>query len=170
MERNMLRGRAIIAGDDVSTDDIIPGRFAYLRSNLPELATHVFEDRIRGFRDKVEEGDVLVGGRNFGLGSSREHAPVVIKMSGVAAILAKSVARIFYRNAINQGLIVLICDTDGIQDGDSLEIRLDDGIVVNLNTGTTLSCGKMPSLMSDILAAGGLVPYIKQHGTLDADS
>jgi 3-isopropylmalate/(R)-2-methylmalate dehydratase small subunit len=170
MERHVMRGKAIIAGDDVSTDDIIPGRFAHLRSNLPELATHVFEDRICGFRDKVKEGDVLVGGRNFGLGSSREHAPVVIKMAGVAAILAKSVARIFYRNAINQGLVVLICDTDGIQDGDSLEIRLDDGIVVNLNTGTMLSCGRMPSLMSDILAAGGLVPYIRQHGTLDAGS
>lgn len=170
MDRSTVRGRAIVAGDDVSTDDIIPGRFAHLRSNLPELATHVFEDRISGFRDRVKQGDVLVGGRNFGLGSSREHAPVVIKMAGVAAILAKSVARIFYRNAINQGLIVLICDTDGIRDGDALEIRLDDGIVVNVNTGATLSCGRMPPLMSDILAAGGLVPYIRQHGTLDAGS
>ena len=170
MKDTVLKGRAIIAGDDVSTDDIIPGRFAHLRSNLLELAKHAFEDRIPGFQDRASEGDVLVGGRNFGLGSSREHAPVVIKMAGVDAILAKSVARIFYRNAINQGLVVLICDTDGISDGDSLEISLREGIVFNHTTGATLNCGTMPPLMSDILAAGGLVPYIKQHGTLDAGS
>jgi len=170
MEDRMLKGRAIIAGDDVSTDDIIPGRFAHLRSDLPELAKHAFEDRIPGFQNRAKEGDVLVGGRNFGLGSSREHAPVVIKMAGVGAILAKSVARIFYRNAINQGLVVLICDTEGISDGDELEIRLREGIVLNHTTGVTLGCGTMPQLMSDILAAGGLVPYIKQHGTLDAVS
>ena len=168
MAKDSMRGKAIIAGDDVSTDDIIPGRFAHLRSNLPELATHAFEDRIPGFADKVSAGDVLVGGRNFGLGSSREHAPVVIKMSGVGAILAKSVARIFYRNAINQGVPVLMCDTDGISDGDNLEIRLTDGVVVNHSTGASLDCGKMPALMSDILAAGGLVPYIREHSSLDA--
>ncbi|MBN1152359.1 MAG: 3-isopropylmalate dehydratase, partial [Dehalococcoidia bacterium] len=108
-----------------------------------------------------------VGGRNFGLGSSREHAPVVLKMAGVSGILAKSVARIFYRNAINQGVVVLICDTDQIADGDVLDIRLDDGIVVNLRTGAKLSCGRMPPLMSRILAAGGLVSYIRAHGTLE---
>jgi 3-isopropylmalate/(R)-2-methylmalate dehydratase small subunit len=163
-------GRAIIVGDDVSTDDIIPGRFAYLRSNLPELAKHAFEDRVPGYHDRVKPGDVLVGGRNFGLGSSREHAPVVIKMSGVAAILAKSVARIFYRNAINQGLVVLMCDTDGIHDGDELELRLGEGIVLNHSTGERLSCGRIPPLMSRILAAGGLVPYIRKYGNLDADA
>jgi len=167
MAENGLRGRAITIGDDVSTDEIIPGRFTSLRSNLPELAKHVLEDRLPGFREKARPGDMLVGGRNFGLGSSREHAPVVIKMAGISAILAKSVARIFYRNAINQGVVVLICDTDGIADGDELEIRLDEGVVVNHRTGAVLTCGRMPPLMSRILAAGGLIPYIKEHGTLD---
>lgn len=170
MEQPTLRGYAITIGDDVSTDDIIPGRFAHLRSNLPELAKHALEDRLPGFQQQVKPGDVLVGGRNFGLGSSREHAPVVLKMAGVSAILAKSVARIFYRNAINQGVVVLVCDTDGIQDGDALEIRLDDGTVVNERTGVRLSCGRMPPLMSRILASGGLVPYIRTHGTLDNGS
>ncbi len=168
MEQPVLIGQAITVGDDVSTDDIIPGRFAHLRSNLPELAKHALEDRVPGFRDRVKQGRVLVGGRNFGLGSSREHAPVVIKMAGISAILAKSVARIFYRNAINQGVVVLICDTSGIEDGDNLEIRLDEGTVVNHRTGAILSCGRMPPLMSRILAAGGLVPYIRERGTLDA--
>jgi 3-isopropylmalate/(R)-2-methylmalate dehydratase small subunit len=170
MDEPVLRGNAITIGDDVSTDDIIPGRFAHLRSNLPELAKHALEDRLPAFHTTVKAGDILVGGRNFGLGSSREHAPVVLKMAGVSAILAKSVARIFYRNAINQGVAVLMCDTDGILDGDSLEIRLDDGVVVNHRTGVEIRCGRMPALMSRILAAGGLIPYIKEHGTLDADA
>jgi 3-isopropylmalate/(R)-2-methylmalate dehydratase small subunit len=169
MEQPALRGHAITIGDDVSTDDIIPGRFAHLRSNLPELAKHALEDRLPGFHGRVKPGDVLVGGRNFGLGSSREHAPVVLKMAGVSAILAKSVARIFYRNAINQGVVVLICDTDGIEDGDCLDIRLDDGVVVNQRTGAVLTCGRMPPLMSRILAAGGLVAYIKLHGALSTE-
>ncbi len=170
MEQSVLVGNAITIGDDVSTDDIIPGRFAHLRSDLPELAKHALEDRLPGFHGRVKPGDVLVGGRNFGLGSSREHAPVVIRMAGVSAILAKSVARIFYRNAINQGVVVLVCDTSEIRDGDELEIRLDEGVVVNHRTGGTINCGRMPPLMSRILAAGGLVPYIRQHGTLDVNA
>ncbi len=168
MADSVFKGNAITIGDDVSTDDIIPGRFAHLRSNLPELATHTLEDRLPGFYERAQPGDILVGGRNFGLGSSREHAPVVIRMAGISAILVRSVARIFYRNAINQGLAVLICDTSGITDGDELEIRLNDGIVVNHRAGEELSCGRMPPLMSNILAAGGLIPYIKEHGTLDS--
>ncbi len=168
MEQLVLKGNAITIGDDVSTDDIIPGRFAHLRSNLPELTTHALEDRLPGFYGRVQPGDILVGGKNFGLGSSREHAPVVIKMAGISAILVQSVARIFYRNAINQGVVVLICDTSGIADGDTLEIRLNEGIVLNHRSGAKLSCGRVPPLMSRILAAGGLVPYIREHGTLDA--
>jgi len=163
-----LRGSTIVAGDDVSTDDIIPGRFAHLRSNLPELAMHAFEDCIPGFHDRVRKGDILIGGRNFGLGSSREHAPVVIKLAGVSAVLVSSVARIFYRNAINQGLPVLICDTNDISDGDDIEIVLEDGAVINHTSGMTLSCGRIPHLMARILDAGGLVPYIRTHGSLDA--
>jgi len=159
----VLKGKAIKLGDNISTDDIIPGRFAHLRSNLPELAKHVLEDAVPGFVSNVKLGDFLVGGKNFGLGSSREHAPVVIKMSGVGAILAKSAARIFFRNAINQSLPVLLCDTDKIGDGDELEINLTGGMVANLTSGITLSCSKMPPIMSAILKEGGLIPYIQKH-------
>ena len=163
MSELVLKGRAIKLGDNISTDDIIPGRFAHLRSNLPELAKHVLEDAVPGFASKVKPGDFLVAGKNFGLGSSREHAPVVIKMSGVGAILAKSAARIFFRNAINQGLPVLFCDTDKISDGDELEINLTSGMIANLTSGITLNCSKMPPIMSAILEEGGLIPYIQKH-------
>ena len=159
----VLKGKAIKLGDNISTDDIIPGRFAHLRSNLPELAKHVLEDAAPGFASKAKSGDFLVAGKNLGLGSSREHAPVVIKMSEVGAILAKSAARIFFRNAINQGLPVLLCDTDKISDGDELEINVTGGTIANLTSGITLSCGKMPPIMSAILKEGGLIPYIQKH-------
>lgn len=160
----MLRGKAFKFGDGISTDHIIPGRHAHLRSNLPELARHVLEDADPTFVSRVKEGDFIVAGNNFGLGSSREHAPLVIKMAGVSAILAKSVARIFFRNAINLGLPVLICDTDGINDGDELEIDLPAGIVKDVTSGQTLTFGKIPQVMLRILDEGGLIPYIKKHG------
>ncbi len=128
----MLRGKVFKFGDDISTDHIVPGRLLHLRSNLPELAKHVLEDADPTFAQRVKKGDFVVGGKNFGLGSSREHAPLVIKMSGVSAILAKSMARIFFRNAINVGLPVLICDTEGINDGDELEVDLELGKIKNL--------------------------------------
>lgn len=155
--------KAIKLGDNISTDDIIPGRFAHLRSNLPELAKHVLEDIDPKFTSRVKQGDFLVAGKNFGLGSSREHAPIVIKMSGISAILAKSVARIFFRNAINQGMPVLLCDTDKICDGDKLDIKLKDGIIINLTSGAKISCSKMPPLAICILKEGGLIPYIQKH-------
>ena len=159
----VLKGKTIKLGDNISTDDIIPGRFAHLRSNLPELVKHVLEDAAPGFAAKVRSGDFIVAGNNFGLGSSREHAPLVIKMSGVGAILAKSAARIFFRNAINQGLPVLLCDTDKIGDGDELEIDSTGGMINNLTSGVTLSCSKMPPIMSAILKEDGLIPYIQKH-------
>ncbi len=165
----IIKGKAIKLRDNISTDDIIPGRFAHLRSNLPELAKHVLEDAMPGFAARAKalaEGEnkaILVAGKNLGLGSSREHAPVVIKMSGVGAILAKSAARIFFRNAINQGLPVLLCDTDKIGDGDELTINVTSGVIVNLTRGISLVCGKMPSIMSAILQEGGLIPYIQKH-------
>jgi 3-isopropylmalate/(R)-2-methylmalate dehydratase small subunit len=163
MTETVLKGKAIKLGDNVSTDDIIPGRFAHLRSNPPELAKHVLEDALPGFTSRVSKGDFLVAGRNFGLGSSREHAPVVIKISGIRAILAESVARIFFRNAINQGMPVLLCDTDKISDGDELEIDLSRAVVSNLTSGAQINCSKMPPLMSAILEEGGLIPYIQKH-------
>ncbi|MEW6141734.1 MAG: 3-isopropylmalate dehydratase small subunit [Chloroflexota bacterium] len=162
----MLKGKVHKFGDDISTDLIIPGRYARLRSNPPELAKHVLEDADPNFVNKVKPGDFVVGGSNFGQGSSREHAPLVIKMSGVSAILAKSVARIFFRNAINQGVPVLICDTGKINDGDELEIDLLAGTIKDLTNGAVLTSGKMPQVMVNILNEGGLIPYIKKHGDL----
>ena len=160
----MLRGRAFKFGDSISTDHIIPGRFAHLRSNLPELAKHVLEDADTTFASRVKPGDFIVAGKNFGLGSSREHAPLVIKMAGVKAILAKSVARIFFRNAINLGLPVLICDTDTISDGDELEIDLAAGTVRDVTSGNQFTFGKIPEVMLRIIDEGGLIPYIQKYG------
>ena len=160
----MLKGRAFKFGDSISTDHITPGRLAHLRSNLPELAKHVLEDADPTFASKVKAGDFIIAGSNFGLGSSREHAPLVIKMAGVSAILAKSVARIFFRNAINLGLPVLICDTDKIDDGDELEVELAAGTVNDITNGNQLTFSQIPEVMLHILDEGGLIPYIKKYG------
>ena len=159
-----LKGKAFKFGDNISTDHIIPGRYAHLRSNLPELARHVMEDADKTFASNVQHGDFIVAGKNFGLGSSREHAPLVIKMAGVSAILAKSVARIFFRNAINQGLPVLICDTDKIDVDDILVVNLSAGKITDLTKNIQLTFGKIPPVMLDILTEGGLISYIKKHG------
>ncbi len=161
-----LKGRAFKFGDDISTDLIIAGKYAHLRSNLPELAKHVMEDANPNFVNQVKPGDFIVAGSNFGLGSSREHAPLVIKMAGVSAILAKSFARIFFRNAINQGLPALICPTDGIADGDDLESSLDDGIIRNITKNEMYKFTGIPPVMLSILNEGGLIPYINKHGDL----
>lgn len=160
----MLKGRAFKFADNISTDQIIPGRFSYLRSNLPELAKHAMEDANPSFVNQVKSGDFVVAGENFGLGSSREHAPLVIKKAGVRAILAKSVARIFFRNAVNLGLPVLLCDTDKINDGDKLEINLEAGIIHDLSNGNQLGFSKLPKVMLNILNDGGLLPYIQKNG------
>ena len=166
----MLKGRAFKFGDNISTDDITPGRLFHLRSNLPELAKHLLEDVDPSFSSRVKPGDFIVAGMNFGLGSSREHAAVVIKIAGVAAILAKSAARIFFRNAINVGLPVLICDTDKIGDGDELEVDLKGSTVRNLSNGAELPLGNFPDVMLRILEEGGLIPYIKKHGGFELQS
>jgi len=160
----MFKGRAFKFGDSISTDHITPGRLAHLRSNLPELAKHVLEDADPTFVSRVKPGDFIVAGGNFGLGSSREHAPLVIKMAGVSAILAKSVARIFFRNAINLGLPVLICDTGKIDDGDELQVDLAAGTVRDITNGSRLTFSKIPEVMLRILGEGGLIPYIKKYG------
>ena len=163
----MLRGRAFKLGDNISTDDILPGRWFHLRSNLPELAKHLLEDVSPDFASQVKPGDFIVAGKNFGLGSSREHAAVIIKMAGVSGVLAKSAARIFFRNAINIGLPVLICDSDKIENGDELEVDLKGGRVKNVTTGAELTLAKFPQVMLNILDEGGLIPYIKKHGDFD---
>jgi 3-isopropylmalate/(R)-2-methylmalate dehydratase small subunit len=162
----MLTGRAFKFGDDISTDHIIPGRLLSLRSNLPELAKHVLEDADATFAQRVKPGDFVVAGNNFGLGSSREHAPLVIKMSGVSAVLAKSFARIFFRNAINIGLPVLVCDTTQIGDDDTLEVDLAAGRIRDLTNRLDLTFSPIPEVMLRILNEGGLVPYIRKHGDI----
>jgi 3-isopropylmalate/(R)-2-methylmalate dehydratase small subunit len=167
MPETVLKGRAFKFGDNISTDHIIPGKYAHLRSDLPELAKHVMEDSDPNFAQNVKPGDFIVAGKNFGLGSSREHAALVIKMAGVSAILAKSVARIFFRNAINQGLPVLICNTDKITAGDEIEVNLSMSTVSDLSNGAKLPFGKIPKVMVDILNEGGLIPYITKHGNFE---
>jgi 3-isopropylmalate/(R)-2-methylmalate dehydratase small subunit len=163
----MIKGKAFKFGDGISTDHIIPGRYTHLRSNLPELARHTLEDADPTFASRVKPGDFVVGGKNFGLGSSREHAPLVLKLCGVGAVLAQSASRLFFRNAINVGLPVLLCDTSGIQDGDELEVDLTGGTVHDRTRGHTTPCSRIPEAMLRILEEGGLVEYIKKHGDFE---
>jgi len=165
-EMNLLKGRVHRFGDNISTDLIAPGRLFHLRGNLAELAKHTLEDADPDFMKKMKKGDFVAGGRNFGLGSSREHAPAIMKLAGINAVLAKSFARIFFRNAINVGLPVLECDTTGIEEGDRLEIDLKKGIIKNITRNTTAGFEPLPQIMIDILSSGGLVEYIKKHGKL----
>jgi 3-isopropylmalate/(R)-2-methylmalate dehydratase small subunit len=159
----MWKGKAFKLGDDVSTDHIISGRWFHLRSNLEELAKHVLEDVAPNFLSEFEPGGFLVVGRNFGMGSSREHAPLVLKMAGVRAVLATSVARIFFRNAINLGLPLLICDTSKIDEGDELEVDLSPSLVMDLTNGEQLTLGKIPPVLFRILEEGGLVAYVRKY-------
>jgi 3-isopropylmalate/(R)-2-methylmalate dehydratase small subunit len=160
----ILRGRAWIFGDDISTDHIAPGRLFHLRTDLPELAKHVMEDADPRFAAAVSPGDFIVAGRNFGLGSSREHAPRIIRLAGVGAVLAQSFARIFFRNAINVGLPVLTCDTSAIAAGDELEVDLASGAVRDLTKDLVIPFQPLPPVMVTILSEGGLVEHIKKHG------
>ena len=161
------RGKAWKFGDNISTDLIAPGRLFHLRSNLPELAKHVLEDARPEFPGLIREGDFVVAGENFGQGSSREHAPTIIKIAGARAVLAKSFARIFYRNCINIGLPAVICDTDRIDEGDELELHLADGFVENHTKGIRLPISPLSPAMERILQEGGLVAYVRKHGDLD---
>lgn len=158
-----MKGIAHKFGDDISTDLIAPGRYFHLRSNLEELARHVMEDADPEFPHKVKPGDFIVAGKNFGCGSSREHAARIIKLTGVSAVLAKSFARIFYRNAINVGLAVIECDTDKINNDDELKVHMAEGMVKNLTQDTAIDFHPIPKFMVSILEDGGLVEHVKKH-------
>lgn len=162
----ILEGRAHKFGDDISTDHIAPGRYYHLRSQLSELAKHVLEDADPEFAARLQPGDFVVAGRNFGLGSSREHAPTIMKLAGVGAVLAGSVARIFFRNAINVGLPVVICDTSRIAAGDLLRVDLERGVVTDVTQGFDLRVAALPPVMLAILRDGGLVEHVRRHGRL----
>lgn len=155
------KGRVFKYGDNVDTDVIIPAR--YLNSSDPtELATHCMEDIDKEFVNKVSKGDMIVADKNFGHGSSREHAPIAIKAAGVSCVIAETFARIFYRNAINIGLPIIECPeaSRGIEDGDQVEVDFDSGIVYNRTRGTQFQGQAFPEFMQKIIEAGGLINYI----------
>ncbi|MCI6177437.1 MAG: 3-isopropylmalate dehydratase small subunit [Campylobacter sp.] len=149
-------------GDNIDTDVIIAAR--YLNTSEPALlAKHVMEDADPSFSSKVGKGDIIVAGENFGCGSSREHAPIAIKAAGVDIVIAKSFARIFYRNAFNTGLLILECkDTDKIAEGDKLEVSLDNGSIKNLSKNEEYKFEAMPEFMQELVKAGGLINYAKK--------
>ena len=156
-------GKAIKYGDNVDTDVIIPAR--YLNTiDKKELASHCMEDIDKDFTKKVETGDIMVAGYNFGCGSSREHAPIAIKESGISLVIARSFARIFYRNAINIGLAIVECSeaVDGISDGDKVEADLDNGVIYNRTTGKSFQTQPFPAFIQEIIENGGLVSSIQK--------
>ncbi|MEI8128457.1 MAG: 3-isopropylmalate dehydratase small subunit [bacterium] len=156
--------KAFKFADNISTDHIAPGRLFHLRSNLQEFAKHVLEDADPDFASTMQKGDFVVAGNNFGLGSSREHAPQIIKIAGVQAVLAKSFARIFYRNAINIGLLAIECDTDLIDAEDEIELDVKNGVVKNLTKVAEIKFSPLPDVMIKLLADGGLVEHVKKYG------
>ncbi len=162
-----LKGKAWKFPDDISTDHIAPGRLFHLRSNLPEFAKHVLEDADPDFASNMSKGDFVVAGNNFGLGSSREHAPQIIKIAGVSAVIAKSFARIFYRNAINIGLLVLEADTDKIDAKDELEVDIKTGVIKNITKNIEIKFTPLPDVMIKLLNDGGLIEHIKKHGDFE---
>ena len=150
-------------GDNIDTDVIIAAR--YLNTSEPALlAKHVMEDADPSFSSKVGKGDIIVAGENFGCGSSREHAPIAIKAAGVDIVIAKSFARIFYRNAFNTGLLILECiNTDKIAEGDKIEVSLDNGSIKNLSKNEEYKFEAMPEFMQELVKAGGLINYAKKN-------
>jgi len=160
-----LKGSAHKFGDDINTDLIISGRYKFKTLDMKELAKHVLEDARMGFYDEISSGDFIVAGKNFGCGSSREQAPMAIKHAGIGAVIAKSFARIFYRNAINIGLPVVICpQADRIDEGDGIEVDLDSGTIVDRTKGIELKTQKMPQFMQNILKDGGLIEHFNKTG------
>jgi len=161
---DIIKGRVFKYGDNIDTDVIIPARYLNTR-NPDELAMHCMEDIDREFPKKVKEGDIMVAGQNFGCGSSREHAPIAIKASGISCIIASSFARIFFRNAINIGLPILECRSaaDDIQNGDIVEVNLKEGIIRDITTGKEYRAEPFPDFMQEIINAGGLINKTKSE-------
>ncbi len=158
-----IRGKAWKFGDDIDTDAIIPAR--YLNTSDPfELAKHCMEDADKTFIQKVKKGDIIVAGKNFGCGSSREHAPVAIKYAGVSCVIAKDFARIFFRNAFNIGLLIFESEeaSQKINEGDEIEIDIKKGIIKNLTKNEEYKVKPIPEFMQELVAAGGLINYAKQ--------
>ncbi|MBI2844568.1 MAG: 3-isopropylmalate dehydratase small subunit [Armatimonadetes bacterium] len=162
-DRKMIKGKVHKYGDNVNTDEIIPARYLNTTDH-EELGAHCMEDIDAEFVNKVRPGDIIVAGLNFGCGSSREHAPIAIKAAGVSCVIAKTFARIFYRNSINIGLPILECPeaVDGINAGDEIEVDLDTGRITNLTTGRSFQAKPFPPFMQQLITAGGLINYARE--------
>jgi 3-isopropylmalate/(R)-2-methylmalate dehydratase small subunit len=158
------KGSVFKYGDNVDTDVIIPARYLAIQDRK-ELASHCMEDIDAGFVGKVRAGDIMVAGKNFGCGSSREHAPMVIKEAGVSCVIAETFARIFFRNAINIGLPIIECKeaSEGIEAGDEVEIDFDSGLIKDVTNGKSFQGTPFPDFMQKIINAGGLVNYINEE-------
>ena len=162
-----IKGKSLKIGDNINTDFIISGRYKFAITDIKELAKHLMEDIDPDFPAKIVPGKtVLVAGNNFGMGSSREQAPLVIKEAGIVAVLAKQFARIFFRNAFNIGLPLFETDTDKIGEGDEIAVDLDHGVVKNITKGIELKARPVPVFMQQLVNEGGVVNYFKKHGNL----
>lgn len=159
------KGRVFKYGDNVDTDVIIPARYLNI-ADPKELATHAMEDIDAEFVKKMQPGDIVVATRNFGCGSSREHAPLVLRENGVSCVIASSFARIFYRNAINIGLPILECEAaaNAIEDGDIVSVDFDTGVITNETKGETYQAAAFPPFIQSIIKAGGLLKSLKERG------
>jgi 3-isopropylmalate/(R)-2-methylmalate dehydratase small subunit len=160
---SIFTGLAHVYGDNIDTDRIIPGKYTKTL-DVSDLARHALEDLDPTFAARVQPGDVLVAGSNFGCGSSREQAPLALKAAGVSVVVARSFARIFYRNAINIGLPVVEAPEHAIETGQRVSVDLERGLVVNETTGQSFAATRLPDVMARILNEGGLVNYLKKHG------
>lgn len=159
--------RRLKQNDNINTDYVISGRYKFSIHDPKELAKHIFEDIDPAFASKVKEGDFIVAGENFGCGSSREQAPQSIKAAGIKAVIAKSFARIFYRNAFNIGLCLVECDTDLIEEGNILELDLDKNRVKDVAKNSLIPMKPIPAIMKKLLADGGVIEHFKKYGGFD---
>jgi 3-isopropylmalate/(R)-2-methylmalate dehydratase small subunit len=160
-----IRARAFKFGDDINTDYIISGKYKFKSNDMTDMARHAMEELDPHYYERVSpEGGILVAGTNFGCGSSREQAPLVLIHSNTRAVLAKSFARIFYRNAVNTGLPLVQCDTERVNEGDEVEVDLEAGIVRNLTSGEEIPFAPLPSVMTQLLVDGGLAAHFRKHG------
>jgi len=159
-----IKGEAVLLGDNINTDFIISGRYKFSITDMKELAKHIMEDIDPEFPKKLKPGlSIIAAGENFGMGSSREQAPLVIKESGIVCVVAKSFARIFYRNGFNIGLPLIQADTSKIKEGDALLIDLDNSLLENMSQKLTLTLQPLSPVMQKLLADGGIVPHLKKH-------
>jgi len=160
----ILHGKAYKFGDDVNTDYIIAGKYRSKGLDMKLLSKHLMEDLYPNFTDTIKTGDFIVAGKNFGCGSSREYAPKVIVEAGIGAVFAKSYARIFYRNAINSGLLVIECNTDLLDDGDVLEVDTAAGVMHDKTQECVIPYNPIPEFISEIINAGGVISYLNENG------